>query len=109
MKYLLASVLVLTSGVAQSFCMEPRPPRVSVFVVEPSVPHCLSGYRFSGRHSCSRFDLDGYRNDVESYLRQMKEYAEESRAAALKYANEAQEYAMCQANKAVEEYNSAFK
>lgn len=109
MKYLLASALVLTSGVAHSFCMEPTPPRVSVFAVEPSAPFCLSGFKYSGKHSCTRYDLDRYKREVEDFIRQMTEYGTEAQAAARKYATEAQDYAVCRANSAVEEYNSAFK
>ncbi|MDO9029763.1 MAG: hypothetical protein Q7V09_04970 [Hydrogenophaga sp.] len=109
MKYLLASALVLTSGVAHSFCMEPTAPRVSVFAVEPSAPFCLSGFKYSGKHSCSRYDLDRYKSEVEDFIRQMTEYGTQAQAAARKYATEAQDYAVCRANSAVEEYNSAFK
>lgn len=109
MKYLLASALLLSSGLAHAFCIEPMAPRVSVFSVEPSAPYCLSGFKYSGQHSCTRNDLDQYRRDVEKYIREMTEYGTQVQAAARKYTNEAQEYAVCQANRAIEQYNSAFK
>lgn len=89
--------------------MEPSPRSASTFISEPSAPYCLSGYKFSGRHSCSKYELERYTDEVKRYMQTMKEYAEEARRLANKYATEAAEYAVCQSNRVVNEYNSSFK
>ncbi len=56
---------------------------------KPSVPYCLSGYGYSGKHTCSQWELDDYFDDVAKYAQDMQRYYEE----AVAFANEATEFA----------------
>lgn len=100
-----ALVAVLTPFQAFAYCSEPYGrvtfPDAPGSYAKPSVPYCLSSYSYSGTHTCEEWEISSYQNDVESYVSKLQAYADESLEAARKaarLAQEAQDYAKCQAD-----------
>ena len=90
-----------------AYCSEPsifdRPPTAPSSFQKPSVPYCLSGYKYSGKHTCNKWEVDSYINSINEYIRKLRDYAEESKSYANKariFANNAIDYANCEAEAA---------
>ncbi|APX12178.1 hypothetical protein [Tateyamaria omphalii] len=107
----LVPFLIAAAGVTkvQAFCFEPKmheSPPDFYFVSKPSAPYCLSGYRYSGTHTCNDWEIDSYLSDVDRHLAELNAYVDEYLAfaneAAAKY-EEAVEFAQCSAQAATEE------
>lgn len=97
------SLFVLLSPPAWAFCSEPSTritlPDAPGSYGKPRVPYCLSGFAYSGRHTCDSWEIDSYKRDVEEYVEKLQEYADEAlRAAqqAARFARDAQDYAECE-------------
>ncbi|MCG8595664.1 MAG: hypothetical protein MI785_15050 [Kiloniellales bacterium] len=75
-----ALTLISTKGLA--FCFEPTPP-----FSKPSPPLCFDNV-------CDSWAVDSYRSEVDLYLNRLQNYADE-----------ALEYAECEARKAVNDWN----
>ncbi len=95
---------------ALAFCSEPFTrvvlPDAPGSLDRPNTPFCLSGYKISGRHTCSDWEISSYKRDVEDYLEKLQEFANEAVAAAnqtIRFANEAQDYAKCEADDVLDE------
>lgn len=109
MKLEIALAVALTFGVispAFAFCSEPsvssylRPPDVPGSYARPSVPYCLSSYRYSREHTCERWELDSYFSDVADYVNSLQTYLDETNEYARKvsrFTEEAETYANCEA------------
>ena len=103
-----------TSGHSYAFCSEPAMGSVSVFGVSsfsspPSPPFCLSGYRYSGKHSCDEWELSSYRSAVEDYVEGYKRYQAEALNVAQRFLDDANEYSRCRINEAIDGYNQNFR
>ena len=103
-----------TSGYSHAFCSEPTMGSVSVFGVSsfsspPSPPFCLSGYRYSGKHSCDEWELSSYRSEVEAYVEGYERYQAEARNVAQRFLDDANEYSRCRINEAIDGYNQNFR
>jgi hypothetical protein len=86
--------------------MYAQPPDAPSTFSKPSAPYCLSGYRYSGKHTCDNWEIQSYIDEINEYIRKLNEYAEEARdfaQNAINFADEANEYAGCEANEAKEE------
>lgn len=101
-------ILILALGlvpiVANAFCSSPTapfdslPPPPSAFS-QPREPFCLSDYKYTGRHTCSSWELESYFNDVEQYAEELRRFADDAKAYAnevIDYANDAVDYANCE-------------
>lgn len=105
MKIMLIAVVVAFMPVqAFAYCSAPYgsvsfPDTPSSFQ-KPSVPYCLSSYSYSGTHTCEEWEITSYKNDVDNYVSKLQDYVDESfevvRKAA-RLAEEAQDYAKCEA------------
>jgi hypothetical protein len=103
-----------TSDHSYAFCSEPTVAAVNVFGVSsfsspPSPPFCLSGYRYSGKHSCSEWELSSYRSAVEDYVEGYKRYQAEALNVAKRFLDDANEYSRCRINEAIDGYNQNFR
>lgn len=103
-KTLLTVTLGLVSGVANAFCSSPSEPfdnlpsPPSAFS-QPTEPFCLADYKFTGKHTCSDWELESYFNDVEQYAEELRRFADDARSYAnevVDYANDAVDYANCE-------------
>lgn len=56
-----------TASAALGFCYEPSPP--SAYLRKPTKPFCAAG------RSCSDWEVNSYRNEVDSYYRKLRSYA----------------------------------
>ena len=106
MRTILAFAILLHLGASShAFCYEPSI-RISVpdaprSFARPNVPFCMSGYRWSGTHTCDSWELDRYKRDVADYIDQLNSYVEEANDLARRvrrFAEEAYDYAVCEAN-----------
>ena len=96
--------LFVVSSNVNAFCSEPSSPFDSLpsppsSLSKPTEPFCLSGYRFSGKHTCSNWELESYFSDVENYISDLKAFAAAANSYAsevIDYANEAVNYANCE-------------
>lgn len=103
-KTILTLALGLVSSVANAFCSSPTAPFDSLpsppsAFSQPREPFCMSDYKFTGRHTCSSWELDSYFNDVEQYAEELGHFADDARAYAnevIDYANAAVDYANCE-------------
>ena len=62
--------------------------------------------RFS-THTCEEWEITSYKNDVDNYIRKLQDYVDESFEAARKaarLAEEAQDYAKCEAADIARQY-----
>lgn len=105
------SLFVLFSPSAWAFCSEPSayitlPDAPSSFE-KPRVPYCLSGFSYSGQHTCDSWEIDSYKRDVEEYVDKLQEYTDEAlRAAqeAARFARDAEDYAACEVKEVVSQH-----
>ena len=102
--FLSLSFLWGTAVTADAFCSEPYdPPTVPDApgsYVRPSVPYCLSGYKWSGKHECDSWELDRYKREVEEYIDKLNSYVNDANDLAIeaqRFAQEAYNYARCEA------------
>lgn len=73
----------------------------------PDVPYCLQGYAWSGRHTCSSWDISAYQGEVEDYINELNNYISEANSfmeSARRFAIEAAEYAQCEADEVLEQH-----
>lgn len=108
----IAILLAKFPGFAYSFCNEPSmfsfAPDSPGTYGRPSPPHCLSGYQYSGKHTCSEWEINSYVNEVNDYIGDLQQYAEEAETFAedaAQFASEARLYARCEADQAKETLN----
>ena len=110
MKRAIPLLLAVSSpAVANAFCFEPTmnaSPPDFYFFSKPSAPYCLSGYKYSGTHTCEDWEIDSYLSEVDQYLAELNSYVDEylkfANEAAAKY-EEAVEFAQCSAAEATED------
>lgn len=103
-RILLSTALLLSmSSATLAYCSEPS---ASISLPDapsysrPSVPYCLSNFRFSGEHTCGEWEINAYQRSVNQYIGELQEYMDEAASAArdaANYAEEAAEYARCEA------------
>lgn len=95
MKILAALVLAFSAGVLVSsdpaiaafgFCSRPSAP--SAYLAKPSKPYCVIS------RSCSQWDVQNYRNEIDRYFDGLKRYAGDVDA----YYSDAQNYIKCMAD-----------
>ena len=80
---------------AQAFyCSEPNAPAAPSSWNKPDVPFCLSGYEYSGEHTCSQWQINSYIDEVNNYISDLNAFARD----AANFASDAHEYAKCSAN-----------
>lgn len=96
--FLLAILLSLANATANAFCFEPSAPS-GPWSSQPSAPYC-GGY--GDLSDCSQWEVDAFRAEVEEYIARMQEFADD----ATEYANDALEYANCEAQAAINEWNT---
>ena len=96
---LIAGVVFITwVPSAYALCFEPRAPSAP-FGSAPSAPYCdLDG---TGYDRCDQYDVDSFRDEVNSYVRNMERYSDEVRA----YKTDALDFAKCEEKEAVEVWN----
>ena len=102
-KALLLAVALMPSSV-NAFCSEPSmyttPPDPPSSWSKPNPPYCLSGYSYSDTHTCDRWEIDGFIDEVTIYIDELNDYVREANAyanEAIEYANAASRYAQCEA------------
>ncbi|MDR7029824.1 hypothetical protein [Rhizobium rosettiformans] len=108
---LLFVIFASASSNAWAYCYEPSesfsPPEGPSSYSKPSVPYCLSSYRFSGEHTCEQWEIDSYQRDVEEYVDKLQVYmneaAEVARQAAT-FAEEVETYARCEAEEVLSQH-----
>ena len=85
--------LVSTPSAGLAYCSEPSGrstiPDPPGSYLRPNVPYCLSGYEYSGEHTCEQWELDSFVNDVNDYIEKLNEFADDS----IDYADDAREFA----------------
>lgn len=95
------AVTLLAAGPASALCFQPtffeRAPSAPMqpYLSKPRVPYCLSSYAYSGTHSCSKWEIDSYFDDVSDYVDDVKEYNDDVvrfANAAVAFANAASRY-----------------
>lgn len=96
--------LAFAPGPALAFCSEPSfyesAPDAPGSYEKPRVPYCLSGYSYSGRHTCDEWEIDAYFDDVNDYIDELNDYLREANRfaeEAARFAADAYEYARCEA------------
>lgn len=72
-----------TARAAYGLCFEPRAP--SVFLTKPNKPYCATN------RSCSEWEVRNYRNAVDTYFRNLGEYAD----GVDRYYSKATDYVAC--------------
>ena len=108
----LCATFLLAPTLALAFCSEPHGdvtlPDAPGSFHKPTTPYCLSGYKFSGKHACSDWEITSYQNEVESYLTKLRTYANEAVDAAneaITFAEDAKAYAKCKSQNVLAELN----
>lgn len=103
-------VIIAAPNSALAYCSEPYAsvtlPSSPGSYKKPSVPYCLSGYKYSRTHTCEDWEITSYQEDVEEYLEELQDYANEAVAAAnraITFANNAKEYAKCESDDVLDE------
>lgn len=66
---MLGSQVAAPEAHASSYCSQPMAP--TTFLVKPMKPYC------AWSKSCSQFEVDSYRNDVNRHFEQLKRYSRE--------------------------------
>lgn len=96
--------LLLTATPAMSYCFEPSfsesPPGAPGSYDKPDVPYCLSGYAYSGKHTCDTWELEAYKDEVSDYIDSLNDYLSQAASFAQlanSYAVEVRAYAECEA------------
>lgn len=104
---LLFATFACASSNTQAFCSAPsmysQPPSAPGTYARPSVPYCLSGYEFSGQHTCDDWEINNYIEEVNNYIRELSDYAEDAQRFAndaATFADDALVYAECEAEAA---------
>ena len=83
--------------------MQETVPDAPMAFLKPSAPFCLSGYRFSRRHTCSEREMNAYIERLKGYTDSVFDYAEKAAAfanSAMNFARHAEDYAKCEAREA---------
>lgn len=95
---------------AAAFCSEPStwssPPSAPGTYLKPSTPYCMADYSYTREHTCDSWEINGYIDDVNEYIRRLNNFADEAREYAdnaISFSNEASDYALCEANDAKSE------
>jgi hypothetical protein len=90
---------------AYAFCSEPSEnidfPDPPGSISRPSVPFCLSSYKYSGTHTCDQWEIDSYQRKIRDYVSELQTFMSEAYDAAKEaadFATEAEEYARCEAD-----------
>lgn len=76
-------------------------------ISRPDVPYCLQGYGWSRKHTCSDWELDSYKSEVEEYIDDLNDYISEANSfaeEAIRFANDASDYARCEADEVLEQH-----
>lgn len=84
-----------------SFCFEPSYaslPTPPISILEPQVPICFSDYKFTGRHTCSRWELDAYLDSINNYIYSLEQYLSEAHQFSVNFYEDAKEYTECKAD-----------
>ena len=79
----------VTMSSALAICFEPSPP----FGGPPTAPYC--SLTSTGFDRCDSWEVDSFRSEVDDYIREMN-----------RYLDEAGDYAQCQINEAVDNWNN---
>lgn len=105
-----AVIIALSSGSAFAFCSQPSPGILFDFpepyISEPTVPFCLSGYKYTGEHTCTEWEVDSYFSELEQYQSDLDSYISDVNdfmRKARRHAEEAEEYADCSMKEALAE------
>jgi hypothetical protein len=100
-----ATALAFSSSNAFSFCSEPSfsasSPDAPGTYQKPDLPYCLSSYRYSRTHTCEKWEIDSYFNEVNEYIEKLNSFVEEANdfaQEAIEFANDASTFARCQAD-----------
>ncbi len=108
----LCAIFLSAPTLALAFCSEPYArvtlPDAPGSIHRPSEPYCLSGYKFSKKHSCSDWEIRGYESEIEDYLNKLQAYANDAVDAANKaisFANDAKSYAKCESEDVLADLN----
>lgn len=103
------STLTVSDSVL-AYCSEPSfyatAPSPPGLYSKPSPPYCLNDFRFSGRHTCESWEIDGYINEINNYINDLNSYVGEANDfanAATRFANDAADHARCEAEEAKRE------
>ena len=103
----LVTAFACASSNTQAFCSAPsmysQPPSSRGTYSRPSVPYCLSGYEFSGQHTCDDWEIENYIDEVNEYIRELAEYARKAQRFAddaAVFSGDALSYAECEAEAA---------
>ncbi|MBL4541001.1 MAG: hypothetical protein JKP98_10455 [Rhodobacteraceae bacterium] len=107
---LFLAIIALTSLFASSalaYCTEPltfsHAPAPPSTYQKPTVPFCLSGYSFTGRHTCDSWEIDRFIAAVNNYIGNLNKYVNDAidfANDAAEFAEEAARYARCEAEEA---------
>lgn len=82
--FVLGNVANMSSAsAAYGYCFQPSAP--TAFLSKPTKPFCAAS------RSCSEWEVSSYRNEVDSYLRNLRNYADD----VDRYYSEAAEYVRC--------------
>ncbi|WP_333631824.1 hypothetical protein [Agrobacterium cavarae] len=109
---LLCAMFFSAPTLALAFCSQPYGdvtlPDAPGSFHKPSAPYCLSGYKFSGKHTCSDWEISSYKSELEDYLDKLRTFANEAVNAAneaITFANDAKAYAKCESQDVLSEFN----
>ena len=104
-------ILFFFSSGAYAYCGQPSLysslPSPPGSYQKPSLPYCLSDYKYSGKHSCNSWEIDTYIDGINEYIRALENYVAEAYSfagEASDYANQAAEYARCESENAKSEF-----
>jgi hypothetical protein len=104
--------LVLAPASASAYCSKPTQsidfPDGPSSLGRPSVPYCLSKYKYSGKHTCEDEELSSYQRDKEEYMAKLNDYVRATHAAAeeaASYAAKVSKYAQCEADEISSQHN----
>lgn len=96
-------LIIALPASALAYCAQPsmyRTPPSPPSYGRPNVPYCLSGFAFSGKHSCERYQIDSYISEVDRYIDELNDYVAEANDFAIsadRFAEEALAFARCEA------------
>lgn len=100
---LIAIILFGNVANASAFCSEPyvriTVPDAPGTFDRPSIPYCLTSFKWSGKHDCDSWELDRYKRDVSDYIEKLEAFVNDTNDLARKakrYADEAYDYAVCE-------------
>lgn len=108
----LCAIFLSAPTLALAFCSQPYGdvtlPDAPGSFHKPSAPYCLSGYKFSRKHTCSDWEIRSYQSEIEDYLNKLQTYANDAVDAANKaisFANDAKSYAKCESEDVLADLN----